>query len=41
MIRQQRDHVLAVAENVLDEAAQGAFGADLDEGANAGVIHRL
>ena len=41
MVGQQGYHVVMVAEDVLDETAQGALGADFDEGANAGGIHRL
>ncbi len=41
VVREQGDHVLAVAQHVLDEPVQDAFGADFDKNAGAGVVERV
>ena len=38
MVGEQRQHVIVLAEHILDEAVQGPLGADLDEHAGTGVV---
>ncbi len=41
VVGHQGDNIPLLTEHVLDEAAQGALGADFDEDPRAGGVHRL
>ncbi len=41
VVGEQREHVVVVAEDVLDEAVQRTLGPDLDEHPGAGVVQRV